>query len=133
MAIWYQPHCGLPAISARPPGPAQILPETAIRVSLRMQGLRTRVFRGVELKDHPLWIRNARVRGSVQEPDVVVRKLKVHGTNVVFQLLDFAGSDDHAADRRPSEHPRERHTGRTCAMPTRHLLQCIDDAVAHLL
>ena len=68
-----------------------------------MQDLRTRVFRGVELKDHPLRIRNARIRYRVEESDVVLRELKVYGTNVVLELLGLAGCDDHAANGWPSE------------------------------
>ena len=82
-----------------PPGPTKILPLTALRVALGMQDPGTRILRGVELKDHPLWIRNARIRGGVQLSDIVVRKPEVHGTDVVFELLCFPGSDDHAADR----------------------------------
>jgi hypothetical protein len=78
-------------LSAGPPGPAEILPGTAIRVALGIQDLRTRVFRGVELKDHPLRIRNARIRRRVQKPDVFVRELKVYGTDVIFQLLRPSG------------------------------------------
>jgi hypothetical protein len=52
-----------------------------------MQGLRTRVFCGVELEDHPLRIRNARIRRRVKESGVVLRELKVYGTNIILQLL----------------------------------------------
>src|SRR3984957_20982589 len=103
--------------SARPPGPAQVLPGTTIRVALGIQGLRARVFRGVELEDHPLRIRNARIRRRVQEPDVVVGELKVHGTDVVLQLLGLTSSHDHAADRRPPQEPREGEAGRDSIMP----------------
>src|SRR5712691_6842042 len=81
-------------LSAGPLGPAKVLPLTAIRIALGMQNLRTRILRGVELKDHPPWIRNARIRGRVELPDIVVRQPKVHGADVVFELLGFAGGDD---------------------------------------
>src|ERR1700720_801074 len=89
-------------VSAGPPGPAEILPGTAVNVALGIQSLRTRVFRGVELKDHPLRIRNARIGRRVQKPDFFVRESQVYRTDVIFQLLGFPGSDDHAADSRPS-------------------------------
>jgi hypothetical protein len=57
---------GSKATSAGPPRPAEILPGTTIHIALRMQGLRTRVFRGIELENHPLRVRNARIRGRVQ-------------------------------------------------------------------
>jgi hypothetical protein len=60
---------GSKALSAGPPAPAQILPGTAINVALGIQSFRTRVFRGVELKDHPLRIRDARIGRRVQKPD----------------------------------------------------------------
>src|ERR1700687_763016 len=94
---------GSKALSAGPPGPAEILPGTAIHIALRIQRLLTRVFRGIELKDHPLRIRNARIRRRVQKPDFVVRKPKVYGTDVIFQLFSFPRSDDHTADGRPSQ------------------------------
>src|ERR1019366_5049650 len=124
---------GSKALSAGPPGPAEILPGTAIHIALRIQGLRTRVFRGIELKDHPLRIRNARIRRRVEKPDFFVREPKVYGTDVIFQLLSLPGSDDHAANGRPAQHPRQRRTGRACVMPTSHLLKRFHDAVAHLL
>ena len=103
---------------AGPAGPAEVFPRTAIRITLGIQDLRTRIFRSVELKYHPLRIRNARIRRRVEEPHVIARELKVYGMDVVLQLLGLAGSDDHAADRRPSQHPRKRNTGRACIMPT---------------
>jgi hypothetical protein len=54
------------ALSAGPAGPAEILPRTAIHIALRIEGLRTRVFRRVELEHHPLRVWNARIRGLVQ-------------------------------------------------------------------
>ena len=54
------------ALSAGPARPAEILPRTAIRIALRIEGLRTRVFRRIELEHHPLRVRNARIRGRVQ-------------------------------------------------------------------
>src|ERR1700694_2948124 len=114
---------GSKALSAGPPGPSEILPGTAIYVALRIQGLRTRVFRGVELKNHPLRIWNARIRRRVQKPDFFVREPKVYGTDVILQLLSLPGSDDHTADGRPSQHPRQRRTGRACVVATRPLLQ----------
>src|SRR5208283_1893206 len=90
------------ACSAGPPGPAEIRPGTAINVAFGIQRFRTRIFRGVELKDHPLWIRNAGIRCRVQKPDFLVREPKVYGTDVIFQLLRLPGGDDHTADGRPS-------------------------------
>jgi len=83
------------APSGGPPRAPKILPGTTIRVALGIQNLRARVFRGVELKDHPLRIRNARIRRRVQELDVVVREPKVYGSDVILQLLGLAGSDGH--------------------------------------
>jgi hypothetical protein len=57
---------GSKALSAGPARPAEILPGTTIHIALRIQGLRTRVFRRIELEHHPLWVRNAGVRGLVQ-------------------------------------------------------------------
>jgi Flavodoxin-like fold len=57
------------ALSAGPPGPAQIPPGTAINITLGVQSFRTRVFRGVELQDHPLRIRDARIGRRIQKPD----------------------------------------------------------------
>src|SRR6202035_5425563 len=95
------PRCGaMVFLLAGPLGPTEVPPGTTIRVALGMQGLRTRVFRGVKLEDHPLRIRNARIRHGVQELKIVLRELKVYGTDVVLQLLSLAGSDDHAAHRR---------------------------------
>ena len=54
------------ALSAGPTGPAQILPRATIHIALRIEGLRTRVFRRVELEHHPLRVWNARIRGLVQ-------------------------------------------------------------------
>src|ERR1700733_868990 len=54
------------ALSTGPARPAEILPGTAIRIALRIKGLRTRVFRSVELEHHPLRVGNARIRGRVQ-------------------------------------------------------------------
>src|SRR5580704_4305927 len=96
---------GTKHLSARPPAPAQILLSTALRVSLWMEGLRTRVLRGVELKNHPLRVRNARIGRRVQKPHIFVRKLKLNRADVIFQLLRLSRSDDHAADRRPLQHP----------------------------
>src|ERR1700674_5493364 len=67
------------------------------------------------------------------DPSVVVRELKVYGSDIVLQLIGLAGRDDDAADRRPSQYPRERYAGRTYVMPLRHLLQCLHDAVALFL
>src|SRR5882672_10876074 len=53
--------------SAGPPGSAEVPPRAAIGVALGIQDLRTRVFRGVELQDHPLRIWNARIRRRVKE------------------------------------------------------------------
>jgi hypothetical protein len=52
---------GSKALSAGPARPPEIIPGTAIRIALRIQGLRTRVFRGIELEHHPLRVRNARI------------------------------------------------------------------------
>src|ERR1700692_4881178 len=98
---------GSQGLSAAPPAPSEILPGTAIDVALGIQSFRTRVFRGVELKDHPLRIRNARIGRRVQKSDFFVREPKVYGTDVIFQLLNLPGSDDHTADGRPSQHPRQ--------------------------
>src|SRR5271156_2635126 len=64
------------ALSAGPPGAAEILPGTAIHIALRIQGFRTRVFRGIELQAHPLRIRDTRIRRRVQKPDFFVREPK---------------------------------------------------------
>src|SRR5580704_19162849 len=93
-------------------GPAEVLPSASFRVALRIQDLRTRVFRSVKLKDHPLRIRNAGIRCRVQESDFVVRKPKIYSTDVIFKLLHLPGRDDYAAHSRASQDPRERHTGR---------------------
>lgn len=45
-------------LSSGPPSEPQIPPGAAICVALRMQDLRARVLRGVELQHHPLRIRN---------------------------------------------------------------------------
>jgi hypothetical protein len=58
---------------AGPPGPPKVLPQTAIRVALRVQDLRARILGGVELKNHPLWIRNPRIRRRVQQPGIGCR------------------------------------------------------------
>src|SRR5882762_6485593 len=121
------------AFSAGPSSPAEVRPGTAIRVTLGIQNLRTRVFRGVELKDHPLGIWNPRIRCRVQESDFIFQEPKVYRTDVIFQLLGLPASDDHTADGRPSQHPRERHTGWGRVMPTGHFLQRLYNAVAHLL
>src|SRR4029077_18114690 len=92
---------GSKALSAGPPGPAEILPGTAIYVALGIQRLRPRIFRGVELQHHPLRIRNTRMRGRVQEPDVFIREPEVYGTDVIFQLLSLPGRDDPPDDGRP--------------------------------
>src|SRR4029077_16227478 len=94
--------------------------------------LRTRVLRGVELKHHPLWIGNTRIRGRVELPDVIVRGPKGDGADVVLEWLGRRGSDDHAAHGGPTEYPRDRDTGRVGAMSYGHLLQRIHDAVTHL-
>src|ERR1700730_1857105 len=120
------------ANSAGPPGPAKVLPGTALRVALGMQDLGTRILRGVELKNHPFWIWNPRIRRCVELPDVVVRQPKVYGADVVFELLGFPGGDDDAAHRWPTEHPCDRHLRRTGAMPCGHFLERIHDVVAHL-
>ena len=60
------------ADSAGPSGPAKVLPGTALRVTLRMQDPGTRILRGVELKDHPFWIWNPRIRRRIELPDVIV-------------------------------------------------------------
>ena len=52
--------------STGPPGRAKVLPGTALRIALGMQDLGTRILRGVELKDHPLWIWNTRIRRRVE-------------------------------------------------------------------
>src|SRR5882672_2428265 len=70
--------------SAGPPSPAEILPGTAIHIAFRIQRLGTRIFRGIELEDHPLRIRNAGIRRRVQKPDFFVREPKVYGTDVVL-------------------------------------------------
>jgi hypothetical protein len=54
------------ALSGGPPRAPKILPGTAISVAFGKQNLRARVFCGVELKDHPLRIRNAWIRHRVQ-------------------------------------------------------------------
>ena len=69
-----------------------------------MQDARTRILRGIELKDHPLWIGNAGIRRRVELPDVIVGQPKVDRTDVVGELLRFAGREDHAAHR-PAEQP----------------------------
>src|SRR5882757_118300 len=112
--------------------PAEVLPGAPIRVALRIQDLRTWVFRSVELKDHPFRIRNARIRRRVQELNFVVREPEVDSQYVILQLLDLPGSDDYTADGRTAQNPRERHAGGACVMPTSHLLQRFHDAVAHL-
>jgi hypothetical protein len=48
-----------------------------------MQDPGTRILRGVELKDHPLWIRNPRIRRIIELPNVIVGKLKVYGVRSV--------------------------------------------------
>src|SRR4029077_7610697 len=87
-----------------------------------MQDPGTRILRGVELKDHPLWI----------WPDVIVQQPKSYGTDVVFELLGFPGSDNDAAHRWPTKHPCDRNLRRTGAMPCGHFLERIHDVVAHL-
>jgi len=109
---------------AGPPGPAEVFPGTAIHVTLGMQDLRTRVFRSVELKDHPLRIRNAPDRTPRQGVGVVLRELKVYGANIIFPVArGCAGSDDHAA-RRPGPDPSTHESatrGRASVMPCRPL------------
>src|ERR1700692_2844826 len=78
---------GSQGLSAAPPAPSEILPGTAINVALGIQSFRTRVFRGVELKDHPLRIRNTGIRCCVQKPDFFVRESQVYRTDVILELL----------------------------------------------
>src|SRR5207249_5844397 len=96
---------GRPFSSAGPPGPAKVLPGATLRVALGMQDPGARILRRVELKDHPLRIGNAGIRRRVELPNVLVRQSKVHGTDVVDELLRLPGRNDHAADRRPTEQP----------------------------
>jgi len=70
-----------------------------------MQDLGTRILRSIELKDHPLWIWNTRIRSRVEFPDIIVREPKVNRTDVVLELICFPGSDDYAANSRTTEHP----------------------------
>src|SRR5258707_7947829 len=58
--------------SAGPPRPTKVLPGTALRVALGMQDPGTRILRGVELKNHPFWIGNSRIRRRIESPDVIV-------------------------------------------------------------
>ena len=99
------------ALSGGPPRAPEILPGTAIRVALGIQNLRTRVFGGVELKDHPLRIRNARIRRSVQEPDVIVRELlpPASGGHLPVVTAGLGGAADHQdeVDNRRDEEPDE--------------------------
>src|SRR5260370_42198555 len=67
----------------RPPGSAEVLPPSVFREFFRMEHFGTWVFRGVELKDHPLRIGNTWVRRRVEQPHIVGRELKVHGAEVV--------------------------------------------------
>src|ERR1700686_1400578 len=97
-----------------------------------MQNLRSRIFRGVKLKDHPLGIGNSRIGHRVQELTVFVRKPKIYSTDVIFQLLDLATRDDHAADSRSCQHPRERYTSGAYVAPASHLLQRFHDEIAQL-
>jgi hypothetical protein len=75
------------SLSAGPPSEADVLPGTALCVALRIQDLRTRIFRGIELKDHPLRIWNARIRNCVQKLDFFVRESQIYRTDVILQLL----------------------------------------------
>src|SRR5579863_2833980 len=59
--------------------------------------------------------------------------MKVYRGDVIFKLLHFPGRDDDAADGRTPQHPRERHSGRTCIVPTSYLLQRFHDAIAHFM
>ena len=90
---------------ARPPGPTEVLPGTALRVAFGMQDPGPWVLRSVELKDHPFGIWNPWIRCRIELPDIIVRHPKIDGTEVVFELLDVPGRDDDAAHRRPTEHP----------------------------
>ena len=60
------------ATLAGPPGPSKVLPETALRVAFRKQDPGTRVLCGIELKNHPSWIWNTRIRRRVELPDIIV-------------------------------------------------------------
>src|SRR5713226_2074149 len=120
------------AVSAGPPGPAKVLPGTALRVAPGMQDLGTRILRGVELKDHPFWIWSPQIRRRVELPDVVIRQPKVFGEDVVFELLGFPGSDDDAAHRWPTKHPCDRHLRWTGAMSYGDLFDRIQDVIAPL-
>src|ERR1700674_394553 len=51
--------------SGGPTSLAQVRPGVAILVALGIEHLRTRIFRGIELQDHPLGIRNTGVRCRV--------------------------------------------------------------------
>ena len=64
------------------------------RSAYRIQGLRTRVFRGIKLEHRrsTSGTGNARIRGRVQKPNFFVREPKVYGTDVIFQLLSLPGS-----------------------------------------
>src|SRR5271157_4988320 len=105
---------GSEALSAGPARPAKVLPGTAIHIALRIQGLRTGVFRGIQLEHHPLRVRNAGIRGRVQQPNFFVREPKVYGTDVIFQLLSLPGSHDHMLTAgRPSTHDSAARAGLT--------------------
>ena len=58
-------HWFVAVFSGGPTSLAQVRPGITILVALRMEHLRTRIFRGIELQDHPLGIRNAGVRYRV--------------------------------------------------------------------
>ena len=58
-------HWFVAAFSSGPTSLAQVRPGIALLVALRIEHLRTRIFRGIELQDHPLGIRNAGVRCRV--------------------------------------------------------------------
>jgi len=114
---------GSKALSAGPARPAEIFPGTTIHIALRIQGLRTRVFRRIEL-EQPSTL-GTECRGPRPRPIAELLRPRAEGLprRCYLPVAQPSGRPrSHLLTAgRPSTHDKRR-TGRTYIMPSSHLL-----------
>jgi len=54
-------------------------------------------------------VRGSRVAGLVEQPGLVLAQVQVTGRQVVVELDQGASAEDHRTNRRPGQHPGDRH------------------------
>lgn len=94
----------------------EVFPRPAVIKLVRLQRFGTRIFSHSLLQYHPARIGNTGIGHFVEQLKIFIPKFQIDGFNIVFEMFELAGGNQHTADVIAGERPGDSNACGTYAV-----------------